>query len=477
MRTVMIVAGLLAASAAAGGGVYRVRSEPENVSIQVTSQQGARAERAGVFGGRAKTAAQRSADGGQGIDLAAQSGAPLGRGGQSGLTNGTGFGEGHGRRSAGGAVTSLPDGTGAARYEPGEVLVANPPSDLESIVVSQGYRISDVLQLRSLDLKILRLRTPSNVSVVNAVRRLRQQFPQATTDANTLYELSRGEGFPESYARMLIGWPGVPKNCGVGVHLGMIDAGVQPDHPALAGTDIRYRSFHQPGRQPGPANHGTAVAAMMVGKPQPGKGWGGLLPGARLSAANIFQVGANRKIAASARGLLEAIDWMVEQKVHVVNMSIAGSNNSVVRQVVEKAGSKGLVVVAAAGNWGTSARPAYPAAYRDVIAVTAVDADRRIYEFANSGQYIDFAAPGVRIWTAIPGGGQFQSGTSFASPYVSVLTGLAVSRGHPRDPEAVRRTLRGRVVDLGTPGRDDVFGWGLVDMQPRCVEVAGNAAR
>jgi subtilisin family serine protease len=216
---------------------------------------------------------------------------------------------------------------------------------------------------------------------------------------------------------------------------------------------------------------------MMVGEARSGSGWGGLLPGARLTAANIFQFGANREITASASGLLEAIDWMAERQVDVVNMSIAGSNNKIVRQVVEKAGKRGLVLVAAAGNWGTAARPAYPAAYDDVIAVTAVDADRRIYEFANTGHYIDFAAPGVRIWTAIPGGGQYQSGTSFASPYVSVLTGLAVSRGHPRDPEAVRQTLRRRVVDLGTPGRDDVFGWGLVDMQPRCINVARAGAR
>jgi len=163
---------------------------------------------------------------------------------------------------------------------------------------------------------------------------------------------------------------------------------------------------------------------------------------------------------------------MAEQKVDVVNMSIAGSKNKVVRQVVETARAKGLVLVAAAGNWGTAKRPAYPAAYSDVIAVTAVDADRRIYEFANSGQYIDFSAPGVRVWTAIPGGGQYQSGTSFASPYVSVLTGLVISRGHPRDPDAIRKTLRGKVVDLGDAGRDDTFGWGLVDMQPQCVKVA-----
>lgn len=472
MRTVMIVVGLLAVSAAAGGGVYLAQSEPENISMEVASELGARAEKTRIFGGRASASAKKTVDGGQGIDMRSRAGASRSRGSLSGQTGGAGLDGGRVYQSASGPVTKHPAAASARRYEPGEVLVANPPSNLESIVVSQGYRVGDVLQLRSLDLKILRLRTPPNVSVPNAVRQLRQQFPQATTDANTLYELSRGAGFPESYARMLIGWPAVPKNCGAGIHLGMIDAGVQPDHPALAGTDIRYRSFHQPGRQPGPANHGTAVAAMMVGQPQPGKGWGGLLPGARLSAANIFQFGANRKISASARGLLEAIDWMAEQRVHVVNMSIAGSNNKVVRQVVERAGEKGLVLVAAAGNWGTATRPAYPAAYSDVIAVTAIDADRRIYEFANSGRYIDFAAPGVRVWTAIPGGGQYQSGTSFASPYVSVLTGLVVARGHPRDPEAVRQTLRNRVVDLGAPGRDDVFGWGLVDMQPRCVKVA-----
>jgi hypothetical protein len=464
MRAAMIAVGLLAISAAAGGGVYMAWGEPETVSMEPASEQGARAERATVYGGRANAAARTDDGGGHGSERAGQSVSP------------GGVAAGH-ARSAGESPEATGAAAGAARYEPGEVLVANPPPNLESIVVSQGYRIADVARLHTLGLKVLRLRTPPDVSVPNAVRSLRRQFPQASTDANTLYELSRGEGFPESHARMLIGWPGVPQDCGAGVRLGMIDAAIQPDHPALVGTDIRYRSFHQAGRLPGPANHGTAVAAMMVGKARLGNGWGGLLPGAQLTAANIFQFGANREVTATARGLIEAIDWMAEQVVDVVNMSIAGSNNNVVRQVVEIAGRKGLVLVAAAGNWGPSDRPAYPAAYDDVIAVTAVDADRRIYAFATHGDYIDFAAPGVRVWTAIPGGGQYQSGTSFSSPYVSVLAGLAVSRGHPRDPEAVRQTLRRRVVDLGMPGRDTVFGWGLVDMQPRCVRLARAGAR
>ncbi len=459
MRTVMIAAGLLAVSAAAGGGLYWAQSEPETVSLEVASKIGARAEGTRVFGGRAKVT-DYAFGGNQGAANSMRPDAAPGGVSPSAPAGEIGFDEN----------TVEPAGT--TPYQSGEVLVANPPPNFESIVLSQGFRLGDMLQLRSLDMRVLRLLTPSNVSVASAVQRLRRQFPRTTTDVNTVYELSQGQGFPDSHARMLIGWPGVPTNCGAGVHLGMIDAGVQPDHPALAGTDMRYRSFHQSGRQPGPANHGTAVAAMMVGHPQPGKGWGGLLPGARLSAANIFQFGADRKVMASARGLLLAIDWMAEQGVDVVNMSIAGSRNRVVHRVVEKARGQGLVLVAAAGNWGTAKRPAYPAAYGDVIAVTAVDADRRIYEFANTGHYIDFAAPGVRVWTAIPGGGQYQSGTSFASPYISVLTGLAVSRGHPRDPEAIRKTLRSRVLDLGTAGRDDVFGWGLVELQPKCGKLA-----
>lgn len=472
MRKTVVALGLIAVSAAASGAAYMALGEPEEVATGASLEKAVRAEKASAYGGRANATTRTTTGTGHLAGLATLSGEPEIRTARPGPPSATGLNGRRIHRSAGDASVDFPKTTGAVHYAPGEVLVANAPSNFENIAVSQGYRVLEVVQLRSLDLKVLQLRTPSNVSVSNAVRRLRQQFPLAVSDANTFYELSGGAGLPESYARMLIGWPDVPKNCGDGVHLGMIDAGIQPGHPALAGIDIHYRSFHQNGRQPASANHGTAVAAMMVGKALPGKGWGGLLPGARLTAANIFQFGANRKITARARGLLEAIDWMAEQGVHVVNMSIAGSNNQVVREVVEKARNMGLVLVAAAGNWGSAAGPAYPAAYSDVIAVTAIDAHRNIYEFANSGRYIDFAAPGVRVWTAIPGGGQYQSGTSFASPYVSVLTGLFVSRGHPRDPEAIRKTLRRRIIDLGMPGRDDVFGWGLIDTQPRCVHSA-----
>ncbi len=131
MRAAMIAVGLLAISAAAGGGVYTAWMEPETVSMEPASEQGARAEKATVFGGRANAAARTDDGGGHGSERAGQSVSP------------GGVAAGH-ARSAGESPEATGAAAGAARYEPGEVLVANPPPNLESIVVSQGYRIADV---------------------------------------------------------------------------------------------------------------------------------------------------------------------------------------------------------------------------------------------------------------------------------------------------------------------------------------------
>jgi subtilisin family serine protease len=167
-------------------------------------------------------------------------------------------------------------------------------------------------------------------------------------------------------------------------------------------------------------------------------------------------------------GLLKAVDWMVEKQVQVVNLSVAGGDNQIVRRAFDTARDKGLIMVAAAGNWGSDARPAYPAAYRDVMAVTALDQQRNPYAKANRGSYIDFAAPGVQIYTAVPRGGRVMSGTSFATPYLAVLLAVQIEAGSPKSPGQLSEILSRQATDLGAPGRDDVFGWGLVNLWPRC---------
>ncbi len=311
-------------------------------------------------------------------------------------------------------------------------------------------------------------RIPPDTSVPDARQTLSREFPGIIADANHFYEPSAAPPASlrnGSLARWTAGWKQTNATCGRGVRLGMIDGALDTSHVALKGAKIQYKSFHKDGRKPAAHSHGTAVAALMVGKPG-NKGWGGLLPGAELFAGNMFEE-KDGKVSGNAVAMFKALDWMVGERVHVINMSIAGGSNKVLELAIKKAALSKTVIIAAAGNWGRADRPAFPAAFDDVVAVTAVGEDRLVYSQANSGPYIDFAAPGVKIWTAVPGGGKFQSGTSFATPFVAVLVGLAVQKSNI-DTRAVRVGLAKQLADLGAPGKDPVFGFGLVTAKPSC---------
>ena len=411
------------------------------------------------------------APGGEGGDAG-----PQGAGGEGGgvgaSTGSSGFdadsnGQTSGQVRLGRSTANVPQDL---RFEPGEILVSDPPVGFEVRARQLGFAVLDKVTLRVLSVDVFRLRVPVGTSVPAAVTRLRRQFPGLTVDANHLFDPSRGGRTPELFARSVMGWGVASSKCGHGVRIGAIDGAVDLEHPALEGRNITYRAFHSPGRRPGAMEHGTAIAAMLIGQAP----WGGLMPAAELKHASIFELNDEGKVVASVFGLVKAVDWVISQKVHVINLSVAGSSNQVLDQVLIKARRNGQILVAAAGNGGPDAPPAYPAAYDYVIAVTAVDAFQHLYEFANRGTYIEFAAPGVAMWTAVPGGGALQSGTSFAAPYISVLVAQQIARGASADLDAVRRELMDRLLDLGAPGRDDLFGWGLVRRPRDCrPQIAG----
>ena len=353
-------------------------------------------------------------------------------------------------------------------YEEGEVVVLDPPKAFRAKASQLGFSVVETVELEELSLLLYRLRIPPGSTVPQARRLLRGRFPGLTMDANHLFETQEAKTSSQphfkAHVRSLVGWNNYPDGCGKGIRLGMIDAGVDVKHSALTGQKVEFRSFHKKGRKPGPADHGTAVATIIVGKPE----WGGLLPGAELKAANMFEVNESGRIVGNSVALLKAINWMAKTKVAVVNLSIAGTDNSVVRVAFNKARQKGLVMVAAAGNWGSGSKPAYPAAYEHVVAVTAFNDRKLIYTRANTGKYIDFAAPGVHIWTAVPGGGRFQSGTSFASPYIAVLMALEIAKGGGKSLNSLRGIMQRNIVDMGAPGKDQVFGWGFVHKAAKC---------
>lgn len=343
-----------------------------------------------------------------------------------------------------------------ATVEPGEVLVVSASMEEAQALAEQaralGLGIKRRTRLRGLGFVVTVLRVPKEASVGDSVGQLRKQLPQVWADANHRYELMAGE--TKLQAAGLMGWSATP-GCGRGMVIGMLDSGLETDHPALRGRDITVRSFLASGVQAPPPAHGTATAALLVGQGEVS----GLVPGAKLYVGSIFRQRSRKDIDTTADALVQALDWLATERVGVINLSLGGPRNLIVEAAIQRVLAMGVAVVAAAGNGGPDAPPAYPAAQEGVIAVTAVDMKLKPYRRANRGDYIGFAAPGVDVLTAAPGGGTvYVSGTSYAAPFV---TAAAVMAGPKQGAAAVHKQLRDAAQDLGEPGKDRVFGWGL----------------
>ncbi|MEM9782077.1 MAG: S8 family serine peptidase [Pseudomonadota bacterium] len=238
----------------------------------------------------------------------------------------------------------------------------------------------------------------------------------------------------------------------------MIDTGIDQSHPTLRDAAITARSFLPDGAEAEENGHGTAIAAMLVGERAPGAA--PLAPGAQLLAAGVFRAEGDA-LRADAFAVVRGLDWAIGAGARVIAMSIEGADNAVLARAVRASAARANLV-AAGGNRGPDGAAAYPAAYPQVIAVSAVDARLRPYRAGNRGSYLEIAAPGVGVVSAGGAAGrQAWSGSSFAVPYVAaaLLRARAETAG---DPIAARRLLAEQTRDLGPPGRDPIFGYGLL---------------
>jgi subtilase family protein len=245
-----------------------------------------------------------------------------------------------------------------------------------------------------------------------------------------------------------------------------------------------YKEFLAEGSPKASSQHGTSVLSLLAGKAD--SGTPGLIPDASYVIANAFSADAGGQPMSDTAQMLQALHWLKSSGVAVVNLSFAGPEDELVHHAVQELAKAGAIVVAAAGNDGPNAPPSYPAAYEEVIAVTAVDRNMAAYRYANRGEHIDIAAPGVDVWTAFPGRREgAQSGTSFAVPYVAAVLAVALPGAEPGgDALASKRRalaqLQGRIKPLGDHGRDPTFGLGLIQAPVSCsaspVAVAAVAA-
>lgn len=349
-----------------------------------------------------------------------------------------------------------------------ELVVALDDRQALSVLAEAGYPVLASDEVGLVGAVVARLGLRPGGDLAAALAEIAALVPGALAAENDLYRPSELPCGPEGCAAFeMVGWPAAP-GCGTAVRIGMIDTAVNADHPALAGQRLEIVALEQAGRPAAAPVHGTAIAALLVGGAR--STTPGLLPEAELVAVEAFH-GDALGDAADAFSLVRALDALAGRGVGTVNLSFSGPDNPLLERAVAALVARDVALAAAAGNDGPAAPPLFPAAYPGVVAVTAVDGGAQVYRQAAAGAHIAFAAPGVQLWTAASvSGGRFRSGTSYATPFVTAAL-AAIRAGDPgRSAEAAVEVLAAGAEDLGPPGRDETFGFGLVRGEGLCGE-------
>lgn len=257
---------------------------------------------------------------------------------------------------------------------------------------------------------------------------------------------------------------------GKGVTVAVIDTAVDATHPALKDTVSESFDAVIDGKSAAHA-HGTAIAGLIAGQGDVG----GVAPGAQLLAVRAFyEHPKTRASETSSFILLRALDWAFERKAQIFNMSFAGPSDMLINTTLNVAHAHGVVHVAAAGNGGPKAPPAYPAAYKSVIAITALDHKDRLYKGANRGAYLTAAAPGVDILVpSLKQSYSYSTGTSLAAAHISGMVALIMERDPSISAKSIRQTIVATAHDLGPKGHDVQFGAGRADAYASLKTLAG----
>jgi hypothetical protein len=350
-----------------------------------------------------------------------------------------------------------------APHVAGEVLfTTSAPEATEAILKRHRLTRLDSVDLELTGTTIIRARLAKGASTTRTLRALRAEKTIVSSELNHLFTLQAEPDAPSQ--RDLASVQYAPAKLrlaeahavaeGQSILVAVIDSGIDGSHPELAGS----LDPASPSRTIG--SHGTAIAGVIAAHQR----LVSAAPKVRILGFDSFVGQPGGSANGATLDILKSLDRAAKAGVRIVNLSFAGPEDTMLAAGLAAARERGMVLIAAAGNNGPKAAPAYPAAHPAVIAVTATDPADKIYKSANRGAYVALAAPGVDILTVAPKGEYIQlSGTSFAAAQVSGVAALLLERAPKLSPEAVRAALTGTARDLGTPGRDDVFGAGLVD--------------
>jgi len=324
----------------------------------------------------------------------------------------------------------------------------------------RGYQLNKRSDMESLELIMLDFQRPKGVSGDVAISNMKAMEPSATAglDHNYAYQSDSNinAATPRLYAQSMLAWP--EAGCKANLSIGMIDGDVDASSTTLQHANIIEKDFTDGKTAAKP--HGTAIAELLVGT--------GRLQDADLYSASVVTYSNTGTEGAGIEELIKAIDWMHASDVRLVNISLAGPYNTILDRVMQRASSKGMVFVAAVGNDGPDAPPRYPAAFENVIAVTAIDSARNIYSRAVRGDHVDFSAPGVDVFVNDGARAKYLSGTSVAAPFVTAMVASQAELSPKDNANTIKARMASFTEDLGPVGIDPVFGLGLVRSTGHC---------
>lgn len=343
----------------------------------------------------------------------------------------------------------------AGEFVPDEVLVTvdGGAGVVQQIANSFGLQVRSQRQSWLLGTTLVRFGITDGRPVGVVLAQLAADGRTRRREPNHIYTLQQAAGIV-NYAFDRIALDSKEAS-GENVRIAVIDTGIDDTNPALASV-IAGQYDAMPNVPIEKRDHGTSVDGLIAGVGP----LEGMAPGARIYHARAFEGGKSTMDV-----ILSALDWAAEQHVRIINMSFVGPKNDLLGAACRNARALGMVLVAAAGNNGPKAPYGYPAAFDGVIAVTATDAKDGLMPQANRGAYVFISAPGVEMVAPSGAGSGVVTGTSFAAAIVSGAIANLIHAAPDRTADDIEKALAATAKDLGPKGRDNDFGYGLLDIK------------
>ena len=348
---------------------------------------------------------------------------------------------------------------GSIAYVPGEVVVAEEGGDYDVREV-EAETLADIRE---------------------EAKQIEQGEDVLAAGPNYAYELSfvpNDPLFDQQYNLFRIRARGAWEySRGGGVAIGFVDTGYWKAHPDLGAKVRGEHDFAEDDEVAQDSGyHGTAVVGVAAAETNNVEG----IAAAGFNAGFLMAKGCTEVCLSSDTA--PAVDWLVDQGVKIINLSFGAEQDPpgdpVLGLAVQRAQQAGALVIAAAGNDGANTDSFYPAAYPDVLGVSATDQLNAPAPFSNSGSVVDVAAPGVDIVSTYNADypenttralyASF-SGTSLSAPHVSGVAALVKAKKPGLKADEIAARIQKRATDLGERGRDEVYGHGVLNA--RCTLV------